>query len=262
MVRHGRQHRWPATETEQVSADALRRALSKDELTAQFQPIVSTGDGGVVGLEALVRWRRADGRLVGAGAFLDAAASAGLLPQVDHRTMGIVARELVRAELPRDLRWISVNVAPASLLEREVTRRAVELAEELERFDLRLVLEIAERSMDPAPVEVTATLDAFRRSGLQVALDDFGRRPCHIDRLLDFPVDVVKIGRRPLVRLRRLSDERGYTRAIVGLCRSLGRSVVVSQVEDPPNRAGSPIAEADFVQGEFFGRPAFLNGTA
>lgn len=242
-----------------VGGKALRRALALNELTAQFQPIVSTESGTVVGLEALVRWQRADGRLLAARDFLEAAVRDGVVSQVDHRTMAVVARTLVRNELPDGLEWISVNLAPNSLGDREVTRRAFELADEMERFGLRLVVEIPELAAGTVPAGTTEVLDAFRASGMRVALDDFGRSPLRLDRLLHFPVDMVKIdGRGPPVETHRLSDQRGYARALAGLCRSLGRTVVLERVEAAPRRADSPIGEADFVQGHYFGRPAFL----
>lgn len=47
---------------------ALRNAMKRDdELLPYFQPIVDVKSGEVVALEALIRWRQSDGRIVGPG---------------------------------------------------------------------------------------------------------------------------------------------------------------------------------------------------
>lgn len=260
MERHRRDQVARASDLRATGELALRRALERDELAAQFQPIVSTASGEVAGLEALLRWQRPQGRLLAAKEFVPSARRAGLISQVDHRMMGVVARELVRAELPDGLKWLSVNVASRSLRDLEVKQRILELAAELARYDLHLLIEVTERVTEPVPGDVAETLKSLREEGVLVALDDFGREPVNLDRLLHLPIDVVKIdGRDPVVGLRHLSDRQGYAGALIGLCHSLGRTVVLKQIEERLRPPESPVNEADFVQGNYFARPEFLD---
>lgn len=257
-----RRHREPrAPGAREVEGASLRRALALNELTAQFQPIFSAASGDAVGLEALVRWRRPGGHLMEARQFLEAASQVGLICQLDHRIMGVVARTLVHSEVPSGVEWISVNLAPESLRDREVTRRVAELVDELERFGLGLVVEIPAGEADAVPAGGVATLESFRASGARVALDHFGAGGPGLDRLLHFPVDMVKLDERaPPSGRRPRQDGRDYLPALVGLCRSLGLAVGLERVETPPRRSDVLFGEVDFVQGHGFGRPAFLDG--
>jgi EAL domain-containing protein (putative c-di-GMP-specific phosphodiesterase class I) len=239
--------------------EELRRGLARDELAVQFQPIVRTSDEVPVGLEALVRWMRPGEGVVPAAGFLEAADGADLLHQVDHRTIELVARDVARARLPARLKWISVNVASRSLEHLEVRERLEGLAGELGRYELGLVVELTDRDGDLDRDHARAMSAGLRSSGMQVALDGFGRSTALFDRILDVPADVVKIdaGMRtdgdPL-----LPDADGYLRALVRLSHWLDRTVVVTGVESRPSLGGSAVGEADFAQGFYFGRPGFL----
>ena len=69
----------PTTRAGAHLADKLRRAVQMNEFIVQYQPIVDLKNGGVVGVEALVRWRRSDGSLVPPAEFIPIAEDLGLI---------------------------------------------------------------------------------------------------------------------------------------------------------------------------------------
>lgn len=261
--------RAPITNGERPGAPAagrevVRRALARDELSLRFQPIVRTEDETVAGFEALAGWDGPAGFAPLGDHLLDFAEGSGLAQRADRRALALVADELACSELPRSVEWISVNVAPGSLMEPEVAMRAADLADRLDRAGLGLIVEISEgKEGHLDPLSAVVELSWLRRSGVRVALDDFGKKPTLVGRLLHFPVDVVKVDARgPEDGFRRLSDPWGFTRGLVCLARSLGRDVVLNHVDDRGSEGASLVGEADFAQGDLFGAPARLGEAA
>ena len=117
---------------------ALARAVDEDTLVVHFQPEVDLASGGVVGMEALVRWQHPQRGLLWPVDFLAVADRAGLLPMLGWEVLRRSAKELASWKSlppladgsPRQL-W--VNVSASQLLEADFAERIAGLIAE---FDL------------------------------------------------------------------------------------------------------------------------------
>ena len=59
--------------------DELRRAIARDELSLAYQPIVMTGSGDIVGVEALLRWQHPERGAIRPDLFVPIAEQGGLM---------------------------------------------------------------------------------------------------------------------------------------------------------------------------------------
>ena len=93
--------------------NALRIAMQQEQFTLYYQPQVDVRSGETVGAEALLRWCRPDGRVVGPSEFLARAEENGLIVPVNEWVLREACREakswqrLHQRPLP-----ISVNLSP------------------------------------------------------------------------------------------------------------------------------------------------------
>lgn len=236
---------------------ALRRAVANDGFELYFQPILTRETESVSGVEALIRWRPEDGGDVRPPAdFLPALEKAGLMPQVGDWALREACRQLSEWQetLHPELR-MAVNVSPSQL---RMPGFASRVAEILEEFSLRaadLSIEITEEVLLSNTRENLATLEALRRLGVSVAIDDFGSGYSSLSYLTDFPFDTVKVDRAFTEKLEERGEKALVMAGILSIAASLGRRVVAEGVESQAQLDFLSEQSCDEVQGFLFSRP-------
>jgi diguanylate cyclase (GGDEF)-like protein len=212
---------------------ALRQAVEAGELMLMFQPEVTLGGCEVTALEALLRWRRRDGRIATATEFIHIAEKSGLI----HELTGWVLRSATstvaawRAAGWTDAR-VAINVSPPQFFESDFVSH---IADALERTGLpasALELELTETVLQTG----SATIDALRRLrelGVSIALDDFGIGYSSLTSLEQLPINRVKLDRMLIEGVDSNPRSAAIVRSIVTLCHGLGLQVVAEGVERP-----------------------------
>jgi EAL domain-containing protein (putative c-di-GMP-specific phosphodiesterase class I) len=174
----------------------LKASVDDGSLVLQLQPEIDLASGGVVGMEALLRWRHPVRGVLLPADFLPVAAAAGLLPLIGWWVLEQCAQEaatwqsLPPSETQRQL-W--VNVAGLQLAEPGFAARLADLVQRhgLERGALGI--EITEETLAEDADVVARTLDELRDAGLALAVDDFGTWYSSLATLGDLAVDAVKL---------------------------------------------------------------------
>ncbi|MGH3341667.1 MAG: putative bifunctional diguanylate cyclase/phosphodiesterase, partial [Carbonactinosporaceae bacterium] len=209
----------------------LRRAIDGGEVELHYQPKVAFSDSGVVGVEALVRWRHPHRGMISPDDFVPLAEQTGLMPRL---TEYVVDRALAQAACwwEDDLRVpVAVNV---SLRDVHTPGFVATISAGLRRYGVpasALQLEITERVLLEEPHRVAETLGGLRRLGVQLSLDDFGTGYSSLVHLRRIPVSEIKIDRAFVTRLVHDEDDAAIVRSMVDLAHALGVEVVAEGVE-------------------------------
>ncbi|WP_129336523.1 putative bifunctional diguanylate cyclase/phosphodiesterase [Cellulomonas endophytica] len=239
-------------------AETLRRGIGEGDLVVAFQPQVTLGDGvpHPHGVEALVRWQHPTRGLLGPGEFLGAARRAGLMPAL---TEAVLEQSLAACRRLRDGGHplaVSVNLAPAGLLDPLLTAR---LAAAVDRHGLppeALVLELTEEAVLRDRTAAGRALADLRAHGFATSIDDFGTGWSSLSYLASLPLDEVKVDRSFVAQL----DEprvQAVVRAVRRLTWDLGLSLLAEGVEDQGQARWVREAGVDRAQGYHFARPLF-----
>ncbi|MEX8194878.1 putative bifunctional diguanylate cyclase/phosphodiesterase [Comamonas guangdongensis] len=227
--------------SEQMGAEArsralllseLREAIENRELFLVYQPQINLATNGLVGIEALLRWRTEDGRFVPPDKFIPVAEHSGLIVALGQWVLMAACatmRELLDAGAAPQR--IAVNVSTVQLQDPGFLEMVCDaLASSGLRGD-HLELEITE-SVAALPTELLkSTLSAMRAKGVSIAIDDFGTGYSSLSYLEQLPLDRIKIDRS---FVRQLSEPDGARIAemVVQLGRKLGLSVLAEGIED------------------------------
>lgn len=199
-------------------------------VVVHYQPIVELASGRVVGAEALVRFRRADGSLASpteGGLIGTIESNAGSIEVLMRGLLSEITREYVPLfEKHRGL-YVSVNVPPIVMGTGVVGRIIAELgiAPALANF----VIEVTERqALSPEGREALAQARAL---GARVAIDDFGTGQSGLQQIMGLEFDVLKIDRSQVAPLMRDATADRLLRGIVALAGALRVHLTAEGVE-------------------------------
>jgi diguanylate cyclase (GGDEF)-like protein/PAS domain S-box-containing protein len=234
----------------------LRKTLARGGFELRYQPIVRLSDRRPVGVEALIRWRDPERGLVLPGEFIPIAEDTGLIEPIGAWVIDEIlqqAHDWREEGLTPD---ISFNVSPRQLYHGGDI--AAMIAEKLERYELdpaQLTVEITETAMMRRLERMEPRFEDLSALGLALAIDDFGAGYSSLSRLLDIPVQSLKIDRSFLARVPLDPHAGAIVKAIIELGRGLGVSIVAEGVENEAQfeflvEHGCPLA-----QGFHLGRP-------
>lgn len=120
----------------------------------------------------------------------------------------------------------------------------------------RLELEITEMLLLGNNKRTMAQLQQLKALGVSIVMDDFGTGYSSLRYLWQFPFDKIKIDRSFMESFEKTGrDVETVVKSIIALGRELRMRVTVEGVETPNQADFLRDADADQVQGFFFGRP-------
>jgi diguanylate cyclase (GGDEF)-like protein len=215
----------------------LYEGVRNGEFSLHFQPITESRHGGVVGVEALIRWQHPVHGLVPPAAFIPLAESIGLINYLGNWVLKAACMQLVQWD--RDgiaLDYVSVNVSPQQFRDKRFTQNVKDALELTGLNPRRLVFEITESLLMHDPEEATRLLETLAAIGIHFAVDDFGTGYSSLSYLQRFPLSKLKIDRSFIENLLTSRNNRAIVTAVVGLAKSLGLELVAEGVETQAQR--------------------------
>lgn len=233
----------------------LRRGLDAGQFEVYYQPIVELASERPVAVEALLRWRHPDRGLLGPGAFVECAETAGLLPALDGFVLRAACHH-VRGwrELEPDF-LVSVNVCAAHLVD---TGLAGEVSAALTAAGVppsALMLEVTETALVADLALAARTLRELAELGVRIALDDFGTGYSSLTYLRTLPIHTIKVDRSFVRDLDGNATDEAVLRAILGLAETLGLRPVAEGVEGVRQADRLRDSGCGYAQGFLFARP-------
>ena len=211
---------------------ALHKAIERDELVLHYQPKVDVRGARMVGVEALMRWRR-NGALVPPGDFIPLAEETGLIVPLSKWAIGEAARQ---ARIWQDNFGFADSIAvnlPNRLFERTDLVEYIHTAVTAHGVPHRVIeLEITETGLMKDLQNVIPSLHRLNEIGVEISIDDFGTGYSSLAYLTTLPISELKIDRSFVRDLGMTPQSSAVVTAIIALARSLGLRVVAEGVEN------------------------------
>jgi diguanylate cyclase (GGDEF)-like protein/PAS domain S-box-containing protein len=233
----------------------LRLALEAGEFFVVYQPVIQLSDGTVQSVEALLRWRRPSGLVVGPDAFIPALEESGLIVEVGAFVLREACRQTqlwYEVGLPTA---VSVNVSPRQF---ETGTLVDEIKAALEDSGLdptSLILEMTETTLMRDSYESALRLRALKDLGIRLAIDDFGTGYSSLAYLQQFPVDILKIDRTFVLESATDRASTALVHALIELGAALGLRTVAEGIETIDQLLRLKQEGCDAGQGFYFSRP-------
>jgi EAL domain-containing protein (putative c-di-GMP-specific phosphodiesterase class I) len=255
LLRASRALRSQSDPRRQAMLREFELAMKRDELELHYQPTISLGDGQLVTVEALLRWRHPKRGLLAPSEFLPTVAGGTLI--------GPLALHVVELALHDCGQWrdrgidagVNVNLAVANALDAALPERIGQLLASGGIPANALGLEITESAIAADPEKATAMLDGLDRLGVRIAIDNFGTGYSSLAGLRDLPVTELKVDRTFVAGLLAQPRDAAIVRSVIGLAHQLGAKVIAEGVEDEATIEELASMGCDMAQGYYFTRP-------
>jgi diguanylate cyclase (GGDEF)-like protein/PAS domain S-box-containing protein len=243
---------------EKLSMEAqLRRALERDELTLHYQPKVEAMSGGIVGVEALVRWRHPELGMVGPMQFIPIAEEIGLIVPIGEWVLEQACKQVAawHAQGYGNLS-MAVNIAGPHFRQAALLRSVDEALRRLGIPPHCLELEVTESMLMDNLDATQVTLRQLKEMGVKLAMDDFGTGYSSLAYLKRFPLDTLKIDRSFLKDAPADPGDAALITAIIAMAHSLRLAVVAEGVEYDSQLCFLRDKGCDLIQGYLVSRPS------
>jgi EAL domain-containing protein (putative c-di-GMP-specific phosphodiesterase class I)/GGDEF domain-containing protein len=209
----------------------LRRAIERGQLEMAYQPVVELSRG-VIGAEALLRWKHPEAGMISPARFIPILEDADLIDEIGRWTLNAACREMRRWRQRglKDLK-VAVNLSAAQLrdpmlkltIERTLARHRLPAS--------ALELELTETAATQDAERTLALFSELRALGVSLAIDDFGSGYSSLSYLKNLPFDKLKVDREFVVDVHLHKDSQAICRSLVELTSGLDLAILAEGVE-------------------------------
>jgi diguanylate cyclase (GGDEF)-like protein len=237
----------------------LRLAVRDGHFCCAFQPKVDMHTEEVVGVEALIRLRDADGVIQAPGSFIGLAAELGLIDDLTYLALGQIVKSMdLIDEAFGTHATVSINVAAQQAGDLEFMRgfcQEIGSSTYAERF----IVEVTEDAFLAKSRFQSHVLPMLREARLRVSIDDFGTGYSSLAQLADITADELKIDRSFITAIHQRLRSQSILKAIEALSESLGMTVIAEGVETAEEAAFlTGETKIRYAQGFYYSKPIFM----
>ncbi len=234
----------------------FRKALKNEEFVVYYQPQINAKTDKLIGMEALVRWQQANGKMMSPDKFIPIANETGLIVELDRWVMGESMKQ-VKLWHSQGLNpgVLALNLAMKQIHQCDFISIIEKMIEETGCKPEWLELEITENEIMNKPENVIKVLQALNEIGIEIAIDDFGTGYSSLSYLKQLPIDKLKIDKSFVQDIPDNEEDVGITRAIIALSKSLKLNIIAEGVETKEQKDFLVENGCENIQGYFYAKP-------
>ncbi|MGE5626299.1 MAG: EAL domain-containing protein [Bacillota bacterium] len=235
---------------------SLRRATMQGEIYLEYQPQVELMGGKVAGLEALARWRTAEGVLIPPAKFIPIAENSGDILMLGNWLLEAACRQVVSwRNLGVPLAPLTVNVSPRQFLQDDMVPTIKGILDRTGVDPRILQLELTETALMTDSSGVLARMDDLASIGVGFSLDDFGTGYSSLSYLSRFPIRTIKVDKSFVAGVPDDARQAAIVNAVIAMSHELGIKVVAEGVESARQAEFLREAGCDQAQGFHYSHP-------
>ncbi|MGI2170341.1 bifunctional diguanylate cyclase/phosphodiesterase [Shewanella sp. MF05960] len=235
---------------------ALREALNEQELDIWYQPIIDARNGGIIGLEALSRWKLCS-EFIPPDEFISIAETSGMITKLGQQVFDKVGAELQALRIDYPELQCNVNLSLRQFRDSDLTKDIMQCIEKYHLPPSALHLELTESMIAESETEILPTMQNLVKHGFKFHLDDFGKGYSSLERLKSLPFDTLKIDRSFVVPLGQ--NDHVMVKNIINIGHELGMNLIAEGVETEVEVNKLLQLGCHQIQGYYFARPMPLD---
>lgn len=234
----------------------LDKAIDNGELTLYYQPKIDLNTGEVMGMEALIRWIKPDGRVVPPGDFIPIAEHSLLITKISRFVLYEACRQNKKWQ-DMGLRpvTVSINLTAIDFYQTDVTEIITDALNETELdpewLDVELTESLALKDIDHAIEQ----MNEIKSLGVKLSMDDFGTGYSSLSYIQVLPISLLKLDRSFIMYLEDDPISREIVSAVIRIAKSKKIETIAEGIETWGQAQILKASGCDWAQGYFFGKP-------
>jgi diguanylate cyclase (GGDEF)-like protein len=232
----------------------LRTDFANNCLALWYQPQLNLSTGKVIGAEALLRWRTADGNFISPSVFIPLAEYSGLIIDIGNWVVAQACQQLKRLEDTFADIGISVNVSIPQFRRDDFVDTTITTIQDHQIKPDKLELEITENILMDDPQVIVDALIRLKAQGIRIALDDFGTGYSSLNYLQKLPLDRLKVDRAFVTDINK-EGQSVIAETIINLGQKMQLKVIAEGIEEIAQQERLIELGCDEAQGFYYAKP-------
>lgn len=238
----------------------LKEALFNQNFVMNFQPQYYVGNKKLRGMEALIRWRDKDGKMISPAVFIPIAEKSGTIVPIGAWVIEESIKYFSEWKRKYNCSFIlSLNISAIQYMREEFTDSILSIIRKYDVDPRELELEITESVLIGNFKEITEKMSILREYGIRISLDDFGTGYSSLSYLKGLPIDTLKIDKSFIDTSIVDENTRIITESIFYMAKRLGFETVAEGVETDEQYEYMKEIGCDCIQGYLLGKPMAKN---
>lgn len=221
-----------------------------------FQPQFHTTDKMLRGVEALIRWKDENGKMIRPDVFIPIAEKNGTIVPIGtwvmEESIRIYAGWKQKYHYPM---LLSLNVSAIQYKQPDFIDKLIHILEKYSVSPCEIELEITESILIDDFKEIIEKLAVLRNTGIKISLDDFGTGYSSLSYLKGLPIDTLKIDKTFIDTVITDENTRIITESIIYMVKRLGLETIAEGVETQEQFDFLNAIDCDNIQGYYLGKP-------
>ena len=235
----------------------LERALKEQGFFMCYQPQYSTEDKKLRGVEALVRWKDEEGKVISPATFIPVAEKNGSILQIGdwilEKSISDFSKWLDKYRF--DDITLSINISALQFKNKDFVKTLIQILKRYHMPATMIELEITESVFIDDMDDVVKKMDVLRDMGIRFSMDDFGTGFSSLSYLRRLPIDTLKIDKTFIDSVVTDNPTRTIAETIIDMGKKLGFHTIAEGVEDEVQFDLLRDIGCDNIQGYYMGRP-------
>lgn len=234
----------------------LKEAVFCQNFTLNFQPQYHIEGKKLRGVEALIRWKDSDGKMISPAVFIPIAEKNGTIVPIGCWVIEESIKNYAAWKKKYSVDMIlSLNISAIQYKRHEFIDNLMSIIRKYDVNPNDIELEITESVLIDNFIEMTEKLHVLREYGLRISLDDFGTGYSSLSYLKGLPIDTLKIDKSFVDTMLTDKNARIIMDSIVYMVKKLGFETIAEGVETQEQFDYLKSIECDCIQGYLLGKP-------
>ena len=245
-----------------LGLEALKQTIScveYDRIDLAYQKQFNLETGEVTGVEALLRLRDDEGKIIPNDIIIPQIEGESLFSLVVKSSLKKLSEIFpVKNKIGLKNATVYLNVSAHTIMHPEFSKIFSDFADSFEFEPGEFGLEVTETAELSDTMKASKYLNVLKEKGIKIALDDFGAGYASLKYVKDLPLDVIKLDKHFTNGLDDKSTAQ-LIKFVVEVCNSLSLEMIGEGIETEEQKASMVKIGCKIGQGFLMHKPEFLD---